>query len=58
MLVTVALMVFHGLIRLKRFVSRFPRELCNYFFRLRLVLHTRVQTFDVMGGGKKIFFEN
>jgi hypothetical protein len=27
--VTVALKAFHGLIRLKRFVSRFPRELCN-----------------------------
>jgi hypothetical protein len=26
---TVALKTFHGLIRLKRFVSRFLRELCN-----------------------------
>jgi hypothetical protein len=32
MWVTVALKPFPGLIRLKRFVSRFSRELCNYFF--------------------------
>ena len=44
---TVALKVFHGLIRVKRFVSRFPTKLCNQFFYLYLMLYTCIVRLDV-----------
>jgi len=40
----------HGAIRLKRFISQFTRELCNWFFLFcpHFVLHAFTQIFDVM----------
>jgi len=48
MFVIVAIMANYGLIKLKRFVSRFTTKLCNLFFRLYLMLHTCVKKFDEM----------
>jgi len=49
MWVTVAVMAIHGLIRLKKFVSRITTKLWNQFcFRLHLMLYAYVQRFYVI----------
>jgi hypothetical protein len=55
MLVTVALKAFYVLIRLTRSFRYFSENCAISFFRLRLVLHACVQTFDVIDGGKKFW---
>ncbi len=49
MQVTVALMTNHELIRLKRFVLRFPYNcVISFFIYLYLMFHTYIQRFDVI----------
>jgi hypothetical protein len=51
---TVALKAFYGLIRFKRFVSQFLRELCNYFFSSTFSTPCIRQTFNMIVGDKNV----